>query len=196
MALNWTYGFWWAPGVKSLELYFYATNSKIYHLWPFSIISRKNIPAKKALNKVKTNPSPNEDDDVSYASSQANSADDACPEPRVGENTGTAHNMDVIQILNEIRNDFSTKIDVVLKAIQDVKRDVQDFSACMDEAEVQISNVEDTVNSEKNKSDALVKQVSLLTNKHDELENCSRRSNLRLVNMPEKMEGNDVVAFL
>lgn len=47
------------------------------------------------------------------------------PEPRVGENTGTAHNMDVIQILHEIRNDFSTKIDVVLEAIQDVNRDVQ-----------------------------------------------------------------------
>lgn len=49
----------------------------------------------------------------------------ARPEPRVGENTGTAHNMDVIQILHEIRNDFSTKIDVVLEAIQDVNRDVQ-----------------------------------------------------------------------
>lgn len=35
----------------------------------------------------------------------------------------------------------------------------------MDEAEVRISNIEDTVNSEKNKSDALVKQVALLTNK-------------------------------
>lgn len=56
-----------------------------------------------------------------YASSQANSADE--PEPRVGENT--AHYMDVIQILHEVRNDFSTKIDVVLKAIQDVNRDVQ-----------------------------------------------------------------------
>lgn len=41
----------------------------------------------------------------------------------------------------------------------------QDFLARMDEAEVRISNVEDTVNSEKNKSDALVKQVALLTNK-------------------------------
>ncbi|KAL3976484.1 zinc finger and BTB domain-containing protein 44 [Sarotherodon galilaeus] len=113
------------------------------------------MPAKKALNKVKTNSSPNEDNDVSYASSQANSAEDASPEPRVGENTGTTHNTDVIEILDKIRNDFSMKIDVVLKAIQDVKRDVQDFSACIDEAEVGISNVEDTVNSEKNKSDAL-----------------------------------------
>uniref|UniRef100_A0A3B3S9S0 L1 transposable element RRM domain-containing protein n=1 Tax=Paramormyrops kingsleyae TaxID=1676925 RepID=A0A3B3S9S0_9TELE len=102
----------------------------------------------------------------------------------------------VIQIFDEIRNDFSTKIDVVLKVIHDVKRDVQDFSAHMDEAELRISNVEDTVNSEKDKSDALVKQVTLLSNKLDELENRSCRSNLRLVNVLEKMEGNDAVAFL
>lgn len=81
--------------------------------------------ASEEGTKIKTNPSPNGEDDVSYASSQANSADDARPEPHVGENTGTAHNMDVIQILHEIRNDFSTKIDVVLEAIQDVNRHVQ-----------------------------------------------------------------------
>lgn len=60
---------------------------------------------------------------------------------------------------------------MVLKAIHDVKRDVQDFSVCMDEAEVRISNVEDTVNSEKEKSVALAKQVTLLSNKLDDLEN-------------------------
>lgn len=115
---------------------------------------------------------------------------------QVDMDTGAVHNMDVIQILDRIRNYFSTKIDVVLKAIQDVKRDMQDFSARMDEAEVCISSVEDTVNSEKGKTDMLAKQVTLLTNKLYELENRSRRSNLRLVNMPEKMEGNDVGASL
>lgn len=72
------------------------------------------------------------------------------------------------------RSEITFPIDVVLKAIQDVKRDVQDFPARMDEAEVQISNAVDTFNSEKNKSDALVKQVTLLTNKLDKLENRSR----------------------
>lgn len=72
------------------------------------------------------------------------------------------------------RSEITFPIDVVLKAIQDVKRDVQVFPARMDEAEVQISNAVDTFNSEKNKSDALVKQVTLLTNKLDKLENRSR----------------------
>lgn len=154
------------------------------------------MPAKKAQNKPKANFSPSEEDDVSDANSLANSTGDASPVLHVDMATGAVQNMDVIQILDGIRNDFSTKIDVVLKAIQDVKRDVQDFSARMDEAEVRISSVEDTVNSEKGKTDLLAKQVTLLTNKLDELENRSRRSNLRLVNMPEKVEGNDAVAFL
>lgn len=38
--------------------------------------------------------------------------------------------------------------------------------------------------------------MTLLTDKLDDLENRSRRSNLRLVNVPEKMEGTDAVAFL
>lgn len=111
----------------------------------------------------------------------------------------TVHSMDVIQILELIpdtRIDFPTKIDVVLKVIRYVKRDVQDFLACMHEAEVRISSAEDTVNSEKCETDALAKQVILLMNKLDELENRSRRSNLRLVNVLDKMEGNDAVAFL
>lgn len=65
----------------------------------------------------------------------------------------------------------------------------------MDETVVCISNVEDTVNSGKDKTNALAKQVTLLTNKLDDLENRSRRSNLPLVNVPEKVEGADAVAF-
>ena len=56
-----------------------------------------------------------------------------------------------------------------LKAIQDAKRDVQDFSE-------HISSVEDTVNSEKGNTDVRAKQVTLHTNKLDELENHSHRS--------------------
>ncbi|KAK5868145.1 hypothetical protein PBY51_009185 [Eleginops maclovinus] len=154
------------------------------------------MPTKKAQNKSKAHFSPSHEEEVSDANSLANSTGEASHVCHGDVDAGGAHNMDIIQILDGIRNDFSTKTDMVLKAIQDVKRDVQDFSARMDEAEVRISSVEDPVNSEKGTTDALVKQVTLLTNKLDELENRSRRSNLRLVNVPEKMEGNDAVAFL
>uniref|UniRef100_A0A1A7ZGX5 LINE-1 type transposase domain containing 1 n=1 Tax=Nothobranchius furzeri TaxID=105023 RepID=A0A1A7ZGX5_NOTFU len=153
------------------------------------------MPAKKAQNKSKVHSSPSEEEDVSGANNQAVSTGDASP-GRLDVSTGMAQNLDVIQILDGIRSDFSTKIGVVLTTIQDVKRDVQDFSLRMDGAEKRISNVEDDVNSEKGKTEALVKQVALLTDKLEDLENRSRRSNLRLVNVPEKIEGNDAVAFL
>lgn len=52
----------------------------------------------------------------------------------------------------------------------------------MDEAEERISKVEDVVYTEKGKTKELIKQVDLLKHKLDNLENRSRRSNLRLVN--------------
>lgn len=76
--------------------------------------------------------------------------------------------MDLRQVLDTVRNDFSSKINKVLVAIQDVTKEAQDFLARLDEAEVGISNVEDTVDSEKAKSDMFCKQVTLLTNKLDE----------------------------
>lgn len=151
------------------------------------------MPLRKAKNKNIANYFPVEEDDEVDANSLASSTGDASSTLPVVE---MAQNLDVIQRLDMMRNDFATKIDGVLNAIQDVKRDVRDFSGRMDEAEERISNVEDTVNSEKGKTEALVKQVALLTYKLDELENRSRRSNLRLVNLPEKVEKNKAVAFL
>lgn len=138
-----------------------------------------------------------EEDDDMDANSLASSTGVASPTPRVkvAEAEG-AHNLDVIQKLDMISIDFATKIEGVLNAIQDVKRDVRDFSGRMDEAEARISNVEDTVDAEKGKTAALVKQVTVIENKLDDLENQLRRSNLRLVNMPEKVETNDAVTFL
>ncbi|KAL3975004.1 hypothetical protein ACER0C_023630 [Sarotherodon galilaeus] len=119
------------------------------------------MPAKKAQNKAKAHSSPSEEDDVSGANNQAKSAGDASSGCLLDVSIGMAHNLDVI-----------TRRD---------QKDVQDFSMRMEGAEKRISSVEDTVNSEKGKTEALVKQVALLTNKLEDLENRSR---------------NDAVAFL
>lgn len=112
------------------------------------------------------------------------------------EDSSTARSMDLNQALEIIGDDFSSKISEILEVIQDVKKDISDFLSRLDEAEGRIANVEDAVHSEKVKSDMLIKQVTFLMNKLDELENHSQRSNLRIVNMPEKTEGNYVLAFL
>lgn len=150
------------------------------------------MPQKKDKNKTFSS----EEDDVLDTNNQASAPGTASLVFQEEEDSSTARSMDLNQVHGIIRNDFSSKISEVLEAIQDVKKDVHDFSSGLDEAEGRISNVEDVVNTEKVKSDTLFKQVTFLTKKLDELGNRSRRSNLRIVNMPEKTEGNDAVAFL
>lgn len=95
-----------------------------------------------------------------------------------------------------MRSDFISKLDGVLSAIHDVKRDVKDFSGRMDMAEDRLSNVEDVVNSEKRKLKEATKHITYLTRKLDDLENGLQRSNVQLVNLPEKVENPNAVAFL
>ncbi|RXN38810.1 restin-like protein [Labeo rohita] len=56
--------------------------------------------------------------------------------------------------------------------------------------------MEDVVNMEKSKLEEATKRITFLSRKLDDLENRSRRSNLRVVNLPEKVENPDAVAFL
>lgn len=98
-----------------------------------------------------------EHDDKWDASSVASSSDTVCSTSQ-GEtitvetiNANACLNMDVIQKLDLMKSDFATKIDGVLTAIQDFKKDIRYFSGHMDMVEEHISNVEDAVNSEKSK---------------------------------------------
>lgn len=156
------------------------------------------MPSKKSKTKHKSDSSPlREHDDEWDASSVASSTGNACSAPLTEEIcTNTGQNLDVIQKLDLMRSDFATKIDGVLNAIRDVKKDVKDFAGRMDMAEERISNVEDTVNMERGKMEEVAKRLTFLSQKLDDLENRSRRSNLRLVNLPEKVENPDAVAFL
>lgn len=71
-----------------------------------------------------------------------------------------------------------------------------DFSGRLEQAEDRIDNIEDDIAGEKTKIAMLEKQVSELTSKIDDLENRSCHSNLRLVNLPGKVEKGNAAAFL
>ena len=67
---------------------------------------------------------------------------------------------------------------------------------CLDEAEECISTGEDTVITVNTMTKKLEKHVAYLTSKINLLVNHHTRSNLRLVNLPEKVENCDAVAIL
>ncbi len=155
------------------------------------------MPSRKRREKPKLESSSVRQHDDEGDASSISSSDTVCSAPqREASCANACRKLDVIQKLDLMRSDFSTKFDGVLNAIQDVKKDIRDFSGRMDLAEERISNVEGAVNSEKNKLEDATKHIASLTRKLDDLENRSRRSNLRLVNLPEKVENPDAVAFL
>lgn len=102
----------------------------------------------------------------------------------------------ILEAIKALKNDFGSKFDGVLTAIHEIKSDFKDFSGRLVQAENRIGDVEDEIAGEKTKIAALEKRVSELTSKVDDLENRSRRSNLRLVNLPEKIEKGNAAAFL
>lgn len=113
--------------------------------------------------------------------------------PQTDSSTSNSQNTnDIIQRLDAM----NARFDGVLQAISEVKADVRGFSSRMDEAERRISDVEDTVNSETSKIAKLAQQIDDLTSKLDEMENRSRRCNLRLVNLPSRVEGDDPVGYI
>lgn len=87
-----------------------------------------------------------------------------------------------------------------MTAINGFKSDIKDFLGAqfegrLGQAEDQISDMEDALASEKTKVLALEKQACELTSKINCLENRNHRSNLRLVNLPEKVEKRQCSCF-
>lgn len=98
-------------------------------------------------------------------------------------------NADVVQAIKEMEKRVTNKIDGVISAIKEVTERVK-------EAEERISGAEDEIVQLKGQVKTLQSQMKTLTEKTDDLENRSRRNNLRLIGLPEKEEGNDGFAFL
>lgn len=63
------------------------------------------------------------------------------------------------------------------------------------EAETRISALEDTVGPAEGKLRAWGKQVRDMSEHIDDLENRGRRKNIRIVGLPEEVEGNNLTQF-
>lgn len=105
-------------------------------------------------------------------------------------------NQDIMKAILSLKSGLYKKIDVVQATITDVRKQVQECTGRIAHAEQRISDAEDNVNGLISKVSALENTVKSLTNKVDDLECRSRRNNVRLVGLPEKVEGQDAAAFL
>ncbi len=94
------------------------------------------------------------------------------------------------KITDNITKSLDAKVDTVLAAIH------EQTATRVGDAETWISGVEDTVDVLQAKVTKLEKQTTDMAEHIDDLENRSRRCNLRLVGLPEGMEGKDPVTLL
>ncbi|XDV52293.1 hypothetical protein PO909_021036 [Leuciscus waleckii] len=95
----------------------------------------------------------------------------------------------MMKAFKAMERQVSGKVEEILSAVVDVK-------GRLTEAEERISGTEDEIVQLKVRNDTLEKQMKSMADKVIDLENRSRRNNLRLVGLPEKEEGSDACAFL
>uniref|UniRef100_H3BE48 L1 transposable element RRM domain-containing protein n=1 Tax=Latimeria chalumnae TaxID=7897 RepID=H3BE48_LATCH len=76
--------------------------------------------------------------------------------------------------------------------VSSINNKLDKFSQCLDASERRIGDVEDRVDHIEN----ILLEVHRLRERCDDLENRARRSNLRIVGLPEGIEGRDPVSFV
>lgn len=144
-------------------------------------------PAKTTQKQVKLN-IPGEAE-VDAKSTEANSEEGA---PSENQESLSA----ILEAIYSLKSEFSVRFDGLLQAINGVQCDLKALTTRVTEAEDRISSQEDSVSELQTENAKLKTVVESLSVKVDDLENRSRRSNLRLVGLPEKTEGKDMCAFL
>ncbi len=102
----------------------------------------------------------------------------------------------ILEAIHSLKSDFAVRFDGLLQAINGVQCDLKFLTTRVTETEDRVGTEEDNVSELQTQNAKLKTAIESLSLKIDDLENRSRRSNLRLVGLPEKIEGKDMVAFL
>ncbi|KAL3058104.1 hypothetical protein OYC64_010309 [Pagothenia borchgrevinki] len=105
-------------------------------------------------------------------------------------------NLPILEAIKDLKTDFSNRQDGVLAAIAGMRKEVGECMERVNNAELRISGTEDTIIHLQAKVQSLESKNKVMEDKVIDLEARSRSSNLRLVNMPEKAEGEDACLFL
>uniref|UniRef100_A0A8C6TRP0 L1 transposable element RRM domain-containing protein n=1 Tax=Neogobius melanostomus TaxID=47308 RepID=A0A8C6TRP0_9GOBI len=130
--------------------------------------------------------------------------------PRVPRNASKTHDQEPLretssdasgmaEILKELRafrTETSGNFEILRKEISDLKTEIADVKERMDIAEQRLSENED---NERNTTKVMIHMLQVqnqLKEKCEDLESRSRRNNLRIYSVPEKIEGNNMIKFV
>jgi len=127
------------------------------------------------------------------ASKDAN-LDIAAAEQSVRELCGIKE--EILMAIINLRSDFSIRLDGILTAIEETKKELVDCTERVTEVEIRLSTAEDEQTKLKKTVQTLERRNKTLEDKVIDMETKSRLSNLRLVNLPEGAEVPDPCSFL
>lgn len=99
-------------------------------------------------------------------------------------------------VLQSVQVDCGKRFDIVLAEIKAARCDIQLLANRVALAEDRIGTNEDDIAAVKATNTTLETKLETLTRKVEELENNSRRNNIRLVGLREGEEGTDMCEFL
>lgn len=105
-------------------------------------------------------------------------------------------NGEILLAIHSLKVDFGSRFTDILEAMNGIREDLAKHSQRLSEAEGPISQTEDDVATLKEKIKRLDHTVETLKDRIQDQEDRGRRSNVRLVGLPEKSEGSDLGDFL
>lgn len=103
---------------------------------------------------------------------------------------------EILMAINNLKSEFSTRLDGILTAVEEIRKELVDCTERITETETRLSTVEDGQAKLQETVQSLEKRNKALEDKVIDLETRSRLNNLRLVNLPEGAEVPDPCSFL
>lgn len=103
---------------------------------------------------------------------------------------------EILMAIDSLKSEFSTRLDGILAAVEETKKDLADCAERIAQAEIRVSTVEDGHAELWGAVRMLAERSKALEEKVIDMKTSSRLNNLRLVGLPEGAEGRDPCLFL
>lgn len=113
-----------------------------------------------------------------------------------GEERTAGDTEKLLEAINLCRTSLASQIEEVKVDISLIRQDFHKLRDRVKETETRISDMEDTIPPMRTEVHHMKQQIQQLFSKQEDLENRSRRCNLRLIGLPEGAEGKDPTLFL
>lgn len=97
---------------------------------------------------------------------------------------------------DELTSHINKKTTDIQSSLTKIELSLSTLAEQVDEMQNRIGANEDNLRDTCARIEKMEKEIMFLKNKTDDLENRSRRSNIKIINIPEKSEGSDTVGYL